>query len=381
MALTEIEQLQKVFETSKYILVLFNSDDTGDGLGSALALKIFLEKQHKQVDAVSNQFVVPKSLKFLSGAEQVKPELAHLQKFIIKVDVSKSDIETISYDVKDNWLSIYLTPKHGTISREELRTAQSAFKYDLIITLSVPDLASLGHIFANNTDLFYKTSVVNIDHRPNNEHYGQIKIIDLNASSTSEIVYKIIKQASPNHLDQNTATALYAGMTMATQSFKNPHLTPNTMQIAGALVEAGAEREKIVQNIYRTRSVATLKLWGEALTHLQNDRELGLVHTIITRDDFVRSGGKSADLPGIADELISSAPEAKIFLMLFESDDATDKKIGGIITAEKNYDALNLVKPFSPRGDKHRAWFALEGRTLREAEEMVIKNIKEILRA
>src|SRR3989338_5216265 len=157
MALTDFEQLQKVLKTSKYILVLFNSQDNGDGLASAVALKTFLEGLHKQVEIVSNNFISPKQFKFLPGADTVKPELAHLQKFIIKVDVSKTSIETISYDIKDSWLSIYLTPKQGIIGKQELRTAQSTFKYDLIVTLNTPDLESLGTTFFNNTDLFYKT--------------------------------------------------------------------------------------------------------------------------------------------------------------------------------------------------------------------------------
>jgi len=116
-----------------------------------------------------------------------------LQKFTIKVDISKTKIDSLSYDIKDDWLYIHLNPKQGTISKKELRTAQSSFKYDLIITLNSPDLESLGDIFENNTDLFYRVPIINIDHQAGNEHYGATNLVELNKTSAGEIVYFLFK--------------------------------------------------------------------------------------------------------------------------------------------------------------------------------------------
>ena len=128
MALSDFQQLTKILENSKYILLVFNSPQNGDALASGLALKRHLSKEQKQADIACSGFALPKNLKFLGGSDSVQSELTHLQKFIIKVDVSKAPIDTLSYDVKDDWLSIYLTPKHGAITRNELRTAQTTFK-------------------------------------------------------------------------------------------------------------------------------------------------------------------------------------------------------------------------------------------------------------
>ena len=51
-------------------------------------------------------------------------------------------------------------------SKNELRTAQSGLKYDLIITVNAQDLESLGNVFFNNTDLFYKVPIINFDSHP-----------------------------------------------------------------------------------------------------------------------------------------------------------------------------------------------------------------------
>ncbi len=378
MALTEYQQIKKLLDDSRYILIVFAPSDQGDALASSLALKHLLDKQRKQVDIVSTGFTVPKNFKFLPLVDTVKKELSHLQKFIVKVDVSKAPIDTLSYDIKDNWLSIYLTPKQGIITKHELRTAQSTFKYDLIITLGTPDLTALGDIFSNNTDLFYRVPIINIDHQPSNERYGQLNLVDLTTTSSAEIVFSLIKHIEPTGLNQNVATALLTGMIVATKSFKNEHLSPHTLQLASELVEHGADREKIVQHLYRTRSIAALKLWGQALTHLETDSKHGLVWTTLTRDDFSRSGAATEDLHGIVDELISNSPEAKIVAVLYEEMDDTGKMIiKGIVTTDKNFDALALTKPLSSEGNKKQATFSLHGQGLKDALEKTLETIRQ----
>ncbi len=146
------------------------------------------------------------------------------------------------------------------------------------------------------------------------------------------------------------------------------------MDLASKLINLGGKRDYIVQNLYRTKSITTLKLWGQALSHLQHDVHLGLVHTSITREDFVRSGATPEDLKDIIDDLIGNSPEAKMILLLYESG---DQKINGIFNCEKQTDAFVLLKPFSPTGNKQRVNFTLNEKTLKEAETEVIEYIKK----
>lgn len=373
MALNDVQQIQKSFEDSKYVLVIYNGKSNGDATASAIALKTLLEKMKKQVDIVAVNYTVPKNFHFLPHATSIKPAIAEAQKFIIKVDVSQSPIETISYDVRDGQLSIYLTPKHGSISKNELRTAQSAFKYDLIITLNTPDLESLGPAFINNTDLFYKTTIINIDHQANNERYGQVNLVDLTATSTAELLYRTFKKMYPDMIDAELATALLTGMTVATKSFRNYNITPFTLQLASELITYGADREKIVQHLYRTRSLSTLKLWGQALIHLEHDPKHNIVWSTLTRDDFARSGATQDDLFGIIDELIGNSPEAKIIALMYENADQT---ISAVVATEKNYDALELTKAFSSEGTKKTASIQFKGKTLKEAEAVLLNELR-----
>ena len=379
MALNEIQQLKHLLESGKHILLVLNSNQNTDAIGAAAAWKIFLEKQHKQVDVIADNFVLPKNLKFIKGIEEIKPQISHLQKFILKVDVSKVKIDTISYDVKDNWLSIYLTPKHGVITKNELRTAQSGLKYDLIIAINAQDLESLGNIFFNNTDLFYKVPIVNFDNHPGNEHYGQVNFVDLTATSISETIFKTMAQLAEPQIDADIATALLAGMISQTQSFKTANVTPHTLNTASQLMNLGADREKIVKHLYRAKSISSLKIWGEALTHMESDPGIGLVWTTITREDFSRAGATEEELKELIDELTNNSPEAKSALLFYENTRG-ENKVHGWLSADKQRDAKVLLQSFQPEGNKKTASFTMTGKTIKEVELEVIEKIKKLLR-
>lgn len=376
VALTEFQQLKKLLEDSKHVLLVFNSRDNGDAAAGALVLKKIIEKHKHHAEIACADFKTPKHLQFLPGIGTIKPALGNLQKFIIKVDVSKTPLETLSYDIKNSTLSIYLTPKHGLLSKNELRTAQSTFKYDLIITLNTPDLEALGEIFDHNTDLFYHTPIVVLDKEASNERYGHVNIIDLSAGSACEIIFKIVKHFGEEFINPDLATTILAGMTIASGGFKNPNIQPSTLQTASTLINFGADREKIIQNLYRTRSISTLKLWGEALRHLETDPRLSLVWTTISREDFSRSGGGPEDLPGIIDDLIGNSPEAKIILVLFEIENG-GRKVGGLIATDKNYDALKIARSLAATGTSRQAKFTILGKGLKEAEQYAIRVISE----
>jgi len=376
----EIQQIKKLADDSRHILIVFNRSENTDALSAALALSYCLQKNNKSVDIACPDFIAPKNVNFLENVNTIQSELKHLRKLILKVDVSQTKIESISYDIKDNWLSIYLTPKNGLLTKDELRTAQSSYKYDLIITLNTTELESFGKIFLNNTDLFYRTPIINIDHNPANEHYGQINFIDLNSTSVSEITYQLIKQIWETHLNEKSATPLLTGMIAATHSFKTTNVTPLTLQIASELINHGADREKIIQNLYRMRSLAALKLWGRALTKLKIDPVTRFAWTIITQDDFSISGAGESELQDIIDELISNSPEIDLTLLIYELQNKNGQKItNAILHSKKGHDMRLLLKGYNPSGTKQEAKITIPDSNLLEVEKQLIEQIKKSL--
>lgn len=371
--LNTYEQFKKLIDNSKSVLVIFANKNNEDCAAGALALKKYIKKMNKFAEVVAEDFQAPRQLGFLSELEKIKPAITNLQKMIIKVDISRTKLETISYDVKDSTLSIFLTPKEGFITKNDLRTAQSTYKYDLIITVGVADLESLGAVFFNNTDLFYRTPIVNFDYHAGNENFGQLNFNEVTATSNCELIFTTLTKINEPLIDKDIATALLTGMISQTKSFKTQNVTPHTLNLASKLMNIGADRELIVQNLYRTKTIAVLKLWGKALTNLQNDINAGLFWTTIAAEDFIKTSAQEEELKDIINELIGNSPEAKAVLLLYET---KNKSIQGILNAEKEFDAMNLLNKFSPVGNRKQAIFKITNKNLKQVEEEVINELK-----
>lgn len=378
MALNDIEQIQHLLNESKHILITFRKDGNGDAIASSLAMALFLQKQNKHVDIVVDHFVLAKKFSFLPSSKHIKSQFPHLQKFIITLDLKDSGAQELSYDIKDNKLQIFITPKTGSINRDQIQTAQSEFRYDLIITLDSPDLASLGALTEMNTSLFYALPILNIDYKANNERYGQINIVSLTSTSTSEVVAELLRKLSETDIDHDIATALLTGMIANTNSFKTKDIKPSTLALASRLIGMGADREYIIQELYRTKTLAALKLWGQALAHLEFDTTFGIASTTITREDFARTSANEHDLYDIVDELIANSPDAKLILILHEHPkDHENKTIHGILHTTDHLDVHSLIETFHPEGTGRRVSFTITNKNLKEAEEAILTEIKK----
>jgi nanoRNase/pAp phosphatase (c-di-AMP/oligoRNAs hydrolase) len=377
MSYTITEQINKLLENKKRVLIVFQRDAKNDSIASALALFLFLEKFNKNVEIVCDNFNLPNNLRFLKNSEKIKHNFSFLKKFVISVDVEKTGVKELSYDLKDEKLKIYITPKQGYLDKENIKTAQSDFKYDLIFVLNTTDLTSLGSIYEENTELFFGTPIVNIDYKPSNEYFGQINMIDMTLSSTSEVIYNLLQNISPKNIDEDIATAILTGIISETKSFKSNSVKPQTLELASKLISMGAKREEIIENLYRTRTISMMKLWGHTLTQIKHNKNLGLIWSTITREDFIRCNATKADIYDIADEIINTSPDSKITLILHEDEKEENKDtIHAIISTNKNCNVKELVAKYNPEGtDKHSS-FKMTGKTLSEAEIEITEHLQ-----
>lgn len=374
MALNETEQIIKTIKESRHILITFPQEFSPDSVASALALYLILKKRDKLADIASAGFVLPKNLKFLPQAEAIKPEINNLQKFVITVEAGDK-IENLSYNLENDKLKIYLTPKSGSFDQNAVKAESSDYKYDLIIALDAPDLDSLGAIYQNFTEFFYNTTIINLDHKAENEHFGQINLTNPNAVATAEILFNLVSAIDKNLIDQNIATCLLTGLVAKTRSFKTANVTPKTLEIASQLLAAEADRETIIKNLYHSRSVSTLNLWGRALARLKSQDGNKLTWSLITEHDFLEAGAEENDLPDVVEELISFIPGVETVVLFYQKAD----KICVLVNTLKNQNALYLASAFNPQGSKNLATFFLLEKTLLEAEKEVIDKIKEKL--
>ena len=378
MALNLTQQIFETMQKSSHPLIAFRKDWSGDAVATSLALRSIFKKLGKpMVDVASDGFAAPKKLNFLSEINTIKPSINNLRKLIISLDVAQNRIGDLHYEMKGDKLNIFVSPEEKNLDAKNLSTALSDYRYDLALVLDTPDLESLGAVYHQNSDFFYRTPVVNIDHSPSNEQFGQINLVEMNATSTAEILFNFLESLDPQLIDEEVATYLLAGMISKTRSFKSPNVTPRTLGIASQLIARGARREEIIKNLYQTKTIGTLKLWGRVLMRLKNDPSAKIIWSLITRDDFITSGAEVEELPEVIDELIANSPDANIVVLFYEIPylNSPETKICCLVKTLKGATADRLIS-HSAEGSKDFKQFCLTGTHLADAEKLVIEEIK-----
>lgn len=373
MERSPIQQSVELITKSNNVVIVLPKSPSTDAVASGLGLFLALEKLGKKAKVVCNEFNLPPSHQFLPKSKEIHSDLTTLRKFIISLDLTRTKVQELSYDISDAKLDVFITPKNGYFEPRDVTTSVASYDYDLIVVIDAPDLEALGKVYDDNTDFFYHTPIINVDHNPANEYFGEINIVDLVATSTSEIIFELVKEFKEKVLDEYIATSLLTGIISKTKSFQSNTVTPRSLAISSHLIESGARRDEIIKNLYRTKSINTLKLWGRALARLKTELEGRVVWSLLNQQDFAKSGAQEADLAGVIDELIVNTPHAEIVFILYEN---KEHAIEAIVNTMKSMDGFALFKEFSPHGTKNFTYFQMVSKDLVEAERIVLEKIR-----
>ena len=342
------QQIFRQLEKSKNILVVFPADRDNDAIASALALFLFLKKLGLEADIAGFKKDDSRELlSFLPAYLEIKKQLNNLRRFIVSLDISQAKVNQIKYSVDNDQLNFIISPKDGWFKPEDVSTRTGEFKYDLIFTIGITDLEALGQLYDDNVEFFYKTTIINIDHQAANEEFGQINFVDLNVVSTAEIVFYLLKNYKPEMISEDIATCLLAGIIQRTKNFKTANLTPRVLLTTSELITLGARREEIIDHLYRSRDMASLKLWGKILNNLQAEKNNELLWSRLDNSDFKETGATIDSLNDIIDELIATVPSAKVILIFCE--EALDKT-NLLAYSLKNINILDFIKEYGALG-------------------------------
>lgn len=361
---------QQVIDTikgSKKVLVTTSADVHEDSLAAVLAMYLLLQKMKVPAEVlVPNIDHKLRKCRFMPAIDKVQTG-GQFNQLVVHIPMNGGGIADFRYEIEGDALKIYVTPNDGGIDASRVSSRSSAFDYDLIVVCDAPDLNSLGEIYTDNAEFFYKTPIINIDHNVANESFGQINCIDINAVSTTEVIVKLFEEALKEHVDADIATLLLAGMISKTKSFQTGKTTPQSLRIASELVEKGARRDEIIENLYRQHKLHTLRLWGRVLARLENSTT-GLAYSYVRQEDYAKSGAGEDDLPGIIEELLVTSPEARRVILLYEK---TDGHIGGWLKTEPHVDALQLTLAWQGVGSHSLVNFTVNSSKIEDAKEQI----------
>jgi phosphoesterase RecJ-like protein len=148
------------------------------------------------------------------------------------------------------------------------------------------------------------TVVLNIDHHGDNSRFGTIDCVDPSASSTSELVWRVMA-AGGWDITAEMAASLYTGIFADTGGFTFSNTTETTHRIAADLLRRGVRPSVIEAALRQNRSLAGTHLWGVALARVDCWGPEGqFALSWLARKDFESTGASVSDTEALVNQLL-----------------------------------------------------------------------------
>jgi phosphoesterase RecJ-like protein len=243
-----ISEIIKAINEGKNFLITSHVMLDGDALGSELAIYLMLKDMDKKA-VIYNKDHTPERYQFLPAAHNIVHNI--------------SDIE----------------------------------HYDTCFVLDCSDLTRVGDEAENIRKI---KKLINIDHHFSNNGFCSLKILDAKASSTGELVFRLMQEMRFK-MTKDICTNLYAAIITDTGSFRYSSTTKETFLAVGILVGEGANPQRIAENIYESDSPVRLKLLAKALSTLSLDLESRVGSMVVTQKDLMETGAAWEHTEGFVD--------------------------------------------------------------------------------
>lgn len=329
----DISSLSQLILSSNKILLTTHLNPDGDAIGSVLGLYHYLKLAKKNVRIIISD-PVPNNLMFLDGVTEI--ELFD---------------EYINYD----WID----------------------SLDLILILDLNDFLRLKGL--EKYILSSKAKKVVIDHHLEPKNFADFYLVDTEASSTGEMIYKIITQDKSHKINKSIAENLYAAILTDSGSFRFPRTDEEVHLIIADLVQNGADPVRIYEEIYNKNSFNKIRLLGRGYSNLELFFNGGFCLMTLKKEDFLATNTNNSDLENFVESLLA-IDNVKIGVLLAEIPDGDEIKLS--FRSKGNYSVRDLALKFNGGGHlnasgariKSESLESVKKRLLEESQNMFFKD-------
>ncbi len=210
--------IEGLLRSAERVLVVSHIDPDGDALGTQLAFGEYLRWMGKQVFLVRDS-EIPFKYQFLPRIDEIR----------------------------------------------QTSTLPAGFAVDAAVVLECPTVARVGTASAYMTQ---NVRIVNIDHHRDNDAFGEINWVDIAPSSVGEMAFEYF-EAVGYQITPDVALSLYTAILTDTGRFRYASTSPRTMEIAGKLIEYGADPHLVTDRVYYNMRPSSMKLTGKVLNSIE----------------------------------------------------------------------------------------------------------------
>lgn len=256
------------------------------------------------------------------------------------------------------------------------KDAGNVDEYDTAVILDCSDLNRIGIVSESVNKI---PMIINIDHHTSNTRFGRLQLIDPNASSTAEMVYRLIKEMNIP-INIGIAYALYTGIMADTGSFRFSNTTPAAFEISHEMLKHGADPHKVAHHVYETISLNRIKLLNMLFDTIELSENGKLSIMTLTQNMLAASGTLVEDVNGLIN-YAKRIENVKLAVLLYERKANIKRKPGSefhvSIRSDGTVNAAAIAMSFGGGGHHSAAGFDIQA-TLPELKKIVFQFSKNL---
>lgn len=317
------EKILSKIKNAKNILLNCHVGPDLDSVGSATAMYEVLKRLRKKTTIICPS-IIPKKFKLLNHCFEIKT------------------IDFLKYDFSP---------------------------YDLFLVL---DTSSDNRITGSKEiDPPKNLEKIVIDHHITNKYKGKLNILDVDASATTEILYRVFQDWKIN-ITSDIATALYSGIAGDTVFFKYIKDPKKLFSIMAELLEKGANHNDLVLKIYNSYDYTEIKLIGEFLSRMKLEKKHKFVWSAIPYGIYEQFGLPKAIREIAADMFFQSIKGADFGIVILED---APGQVRASFRSNGKVDVSILALKLGGGGHKNAAAITLHGNYI-ECVNKILKTAK-----
>lgn len=310
----------KLIKESKTIYIATHVNPDGDAIGSAFAMYFALKNMGKDVNVLM-------------------PSYGRRFDFLNYISLSKKEVE---------------------IS-----------KYDLLICVDASDLDRI-----NISDKDYKKAkkVMLIDHHIKRSMDADVKLVNVEAPATAEIVYDFLI-SQKILIDKNVAECIYLGLLTDTGSFNYQRTTGKTMRIAADMMDTGIDFGLICKKMNDTIKESKIHLITLAINNMEKYMDGKVRYTQVEKSDLDRLGVELEDADGVTNYL-RMIENTKVSIYVRGTLNG-EYKVS--MRSDGQVDVSGICIALGGGGHLRAAGFTIYKGKLKETKEKLLKLVREVL--
>lgn len=134
-----------------------------------------------------------------------------------------------------------------------------------------------------------------IDHHLEPKPFADLYVVDVDASSTAEILWRLTDHYGREYFTREIAEALYTGILTDTGGFRYPRTDAELLRMVARLIETGVDPTYVYEKVYNRGALNRTRLLGRALVSLRVFHH-GRLCIMVVSQEMLREMEASEDL-------------------------------------------------------------------------------------